>query len=86
MPASAPSQRLGVGERDGDVARAGRDRGRVAAREVVEHDDVVAGLQELLGDDGADVAGAARDEGPHAGEHSSRTSASGPAGGRRSLQ
>ncbi len=72
MPASAACSASGSAREIGDVARAGRDRGGVPARQVVEHDDVVAGLQQLLGDDGADVAGAARDEGPHAAEHSSR--------------
>ena len=48
-------------------SRALRDGGAVAAREVVEHDHLVAGLEQLLGDDRADVAGAAGDEELHGG-------------------
>ena len=46
-----------------------RDGARVAAREVVEHDDLVAGFEQLLGDHRADVARAARHEDPHSGRH-----------------
>ena len=50
---------------DLDVARAVGDRAGVAAREIVEHDDLVAGVEQLLGDDGADVARPARDQELH---------------------
>ena len=42
-----------------------RDRVAVAALEVVEHDDVVSGAQQVLGDDRSDVAGPAGDEQLH---------------------
>ena len=56
---------MGVVERELQVRRAGRDRRTVAAAQIVQHDDLVARVQQLCRDDRAHVAGAARDEGPH---------------------
>ncbi len=56
---------MGVVERQLQVGRAGRDRRTVAAAQIVQHDDLVTGVQQLCGDDRAHVARAARDEGPH---------------------
>ena len=47
------------------MVRSGRDRLAMAAAQVVQHDDLVTGVQELRRDDRADVAGAARDQGLH---------------------
>ena len=58
--------RLGVEQVDLLQPRALRDRRGVAAREAVEHGDVVAGVEQLGGHDRADVAGAAGDEELHA--------------------
>ena len=68
-PASASRERVGVEQGDVGVLGAVRARRRVAAREVVEHDDLVAGRRQLLGDDRADVARAARHEDPHVARH-----------------
>ena len=61
------AQRVRVEQVDLGVPGAGGDRAGVAAREVVEHGDLVAGGEQLLGDDGADVARAAGDQELHAG-------------------
>ena len=60
------AERARVQQRDGDVLGARWDGLGVPAREVVEHDDLVAGGEQLRGDDRADVARAPRDEDPHA--------------------
>ena len=56
---------LGVGEADLDEAGARGDRRAMPAREVVEHRDLVTALQQLVRDDGPDVARAARYEQLH---------------------
>src|SRR5438552_16154975 len=58
---------LRVGDRAGDEGRSHRDVLLVAAAEVVEDDDVVACLEKVPGDVGADEAGAAGDEDLHRG-------------------
>ena len=42
-----------------------RNRLAVAAQEVVEHDDLVAGLEQALGRGAADIAGTAGDQDSH---------------------
>ena len=57
--------RLGVEQVDLQELGTGGNGGAVAAVERVEHGDLVAALQQLLGDDRADVAGTAGDEESH---------------------
>ena len=47
---------IGIEQIDLDEVGAARDRGAVAAVERVEHGDLVAAVQQLLGDDRADVS------------------------------
>ena len=49
------AERLGIGVRADVQAGAGRDRGSMPGRQVVEHDHVMAGRQERVDRDGADV-------------------------------
>lgn len=52
---------------EGEQVRAGRQIGGEAGGEVVEDFDLVAGIDELMGDDRADLSGTAGDEQLHSG-------------------
>src|SRR5581483_9905753 len=67
---------LGIRGRAEDERRAGRHVLLVAAAEVVEHDDVVTGLDEVPRDVGADEAGASGYENLHSRPHASNSGVS----------
>ena len=56
-PTSASSPHIAL-----DEPRLGRDRPVEAGRQIVEHDDVLAGIDELPDHVAADIAGAAGDQ------------------------
>ena len=72
------AERLGIGVRADVQAGACRDRGAMPGRQVVEHDHVMAGGQERVDRDGADVAGPAGHQDPRHGANLTWSGGAGP--------